>query len=156
MSDFWGDFKPEIIKTPNKILKEISEDLSKITNNFVYADIQQFDKESKNMYFNPDDFYEFNFAFIIKSKYMDNYSFKVFSIHHDIIPYPIYIKIDSAIKDTIITEIKDFKKEELEGDIIAESEDEFKSLIKIILQSKKLREIINVIYSISKQYEDIF
>ncbi|MDU7927966.1 MAG: hypothetical protein E7J35_05365 [Veillonella sp.] len=156
MSDFWGDFTPKVIQTPSAILNEIADELSTITNKFVYVEVKQF---KENIY---DEFgfviagYKFSFSFTIKSKYMDNYSFNAFSIHHDIISYPVTIKIDSVIENSIIEEIRSFYNPNGEGELIVESEDEFKNLIKIILQSNKLREIINMLYSISKEYENNF
>lgn len=156
MLDFWGDFTPEVIQTPSAILNEIANELSTITNKFVYAEVSQFKEPEYDEYEIPLITYKFNFVFTIKSKYMENYSFNAFSIHHDMIPYPITIKIDHIIKDSISKELESFDKEDIEDNIMVESEDEFKKLMKTILKSNKLREVVNMLYSISKEYESIF
>lgn len=156
MSDFWGDFTPKVIQTPSAILNEIANELSAITNKFVYVEVSQFKENIYDEYGFIIEGHKFSFKFTIKSKYMENYSFNAFSIHHDIISYPVIIKIDPAIGNSISEKIRSFYNPNVEGELIVESEDDFKKLMKIILQSNKLREIINILYSISKEYENNF
>ncbi|MBS5969511.1 MAG: hypothetical protein KIB11_10385 [Clostridium perfringens] len=159
MAEYWGDYQVKEIELPNSILKEAASELETITKKYVYADIQELKPELINEWGERIDSQKFNFGFFIKSKYMDNYSFKVFSIHHDIVFYPLNIKLDPLIEEEIEFDIQPyrfFSAETSENVIVADSEEDFSKLIKMILSSSKIREIVNILYSYSKDYKVIF
>lgn len=149
MENLWGDFKPRLINTPNTILETSIKQLRAISNNFVYAELSQ-SSGGNTVNLTLGKYYKFNFAFLIKSKYLENYSFKAFSIHYDLISYPLQLKIDETIKKSIIPQIISLGKDPNQSQITINSEDEFIRILKFILQSEKMKEIINTLYSVSK------
>ncbi|AMN35160.1 hypothetical protein ACSXC4_01835 [Clostridium perfringens] len=150
MENLWGDFKPTLINTPNSILDTSIKQLKTISNNFIYAELaQSHGNEIVNI--TSGRFYKFNFAFLIKSKYLENYSFKAFSIHYDLISYPLQLKIDETIKKSIRSQIMSLGKDPNQSQITISNENEFIAILKFILQSEKMKEIINTLYSISKE-----
>lgn len=151
MKSLWGDFNLKEVKTPSSILDEVIKDLKTITKNFVYADlIKSTNNDFEDVLF-PELNTEFKFKFLVKSKYMEKYSFEAFSIYHDIIPYPLKIKIDSEIKNSISDKLESLNKDCKDLFISIDSEEEFLKILSFILQSRRMNEIINMLYSLAKE-----
>ena len=144
MENLWGGFKPKRIETPNSILETAIKQLKIISNKVVYAELN----ELKITPFDLIKSYKFNFDFSIKSKYLESYSFRAFSVHYDIIAYPLNLKIDSSIKEDIKDKLIEFKKDITSNIIIIDNENEFIEILKTILQSKRMEEIINTLENI--------
>lgn len=158
MSNLWPDLSNiESVPTPKDILEEQAKYLSEITNGKLYGYIEQETqrRDENEIVYNIRGFvYKFN----IKGKYLKNYNYTVFSIHHDIGIYPLRINVDydlgMELKDTLDFDNLDV---ELEEDGMDEfsiwdvgNEDKLKELIAQILRSKRVRNIIASIMSLSK------
>lgn len=90
----------EEYNAPNKVLKEQSEKLMEITNGIIYGDLSKRDilgdllsHNSKPDFMKKD----FNFNYELKGKYLDNYSYRIFSIHYNISIYPLIILLNEEI-----------------------------------------------------------
>ena len=80
------------------------------------------------------------YAFLIVAPALDNYRYNLFSIWHDINLYPVTINVDSDI----CTEID---SNDQNGELVAESENEFVEILKKIFGAKKTKKIIGAILS---------
>jgi hypothetical protein len=157
MENLWGEFNIENISTPKSILDEQAKYLPKMTKNSVYAVVTYEEKmniketEEKKLK-------DFNYTFYIKSKYIDTYSYRAFSIHHNIDIYPLNMKIDRSLKSDISDKLA---KENIVNEgllailpddyIEIMDEEVFKKTIGIILSSQKMKYIISSLVSLSKQ-----
>jgi hypothetical protein len=82
---------------------------------------------------------DFKFSFLMKGKFLRNYSFKVFDFSHDITMYPIKMSLDELIAHELNVD------ESLE----IMNEDEFVNILGKILSSERINDIIGSIIRIS-------
>lgn len=151
MNSLWGNFNLETIKTPSSILDEVIKDLKDMTQNIIYAELISNSNTDTDVFDILGLGSEFTFRFLIKSKYMDNYSFEAFSIYHNVLPYPLNMKIDSEISNSIKGELTNLNKDISKAFISINSEEEFLKILSFILQSKRMKEIINMLYTLAKE-----
>lgn len=141
MESFWpSSFNPENFLTPAKILNIQADFLPKLTNDVVYAEVLNI-SDNYNLELDIYEETDFCYQFVLKSKYMNQYKFDVLNIFHDIDVFPlkVYLNVDIA-KDLGLNNNK--RK--------IENEEEFKKLLKDVLQSKKISRVVNNILNLSE------
>ncbi|EJT6502749.1 hypothetical protein AB8J26_001547 [Clostridium perfringens] len=155
MSGLWGDLELKEITLPNSILIEAAKELANKTNDAVYAECLQIEVKRFDDWGLPVEIDPFNFGFFIKSKYMPDYSFRVFTIHYGITPYPVIVRLDSDIEDETYSKLDRFYqcgKDFVSKNLTIDSEGDFYKILPIILSSPKVKELINSLYSYSQQF----
>ncbi|MDX2301737.1 MAG: hypothetical protein NW226_03005 [Microscillaceae bacterium] len=89
IENLWSDAisLEEKVVTPVTILKQQASYLAKITQNVVHADVNLIEDFYRLSYgFGPS---KFVYGFILVAPTLNNYQYKLFTIIHDIVPYPI-------------------------------------------------------------------
>ncbi|MCI0690587.1 hypothetical protein L0337_01120 [candidate division KSB1 bacterium] len=129
---------------PVSILRRHASLLGSKTNNLVEAKVVDFERELG-------DLYEFNYGFYITAPTLNRYSYKLFTISHNIDLYPVIIDVDAELKREIDPENEIYKK------IEANSEDEMLQVLKKIFNSHKTKKIIGSLLTIinSRQKETV-
>ena len=158
------NFTPEdntALVQPKSIIQEQCDELLKLTNNLVIGKIEEYD--------GPIDSYKSNFAstiasslqqefdvqtelgdvsensftyeFYLSSKYTPKFKYRVLFINYGITYYPLKIVLD----ETIATQIG------CENTIQLENESEFKTVLGKILNSDKLKSVINSLFALNVQ-----
>ena len=118
MYDFWpDDIKPDDMDAPVKILKENAASLYDLTNGVLRAHI-------KTRYMRD----EMRHSLEIVSSRMDDYSYELLKVSHELDMYPLTIIHWNSEGDTVEVE--------------AEDEKEFVQALKTILSSKETNEIL--------------
>ncbi len=139
MDSFWPvNFEAANLKTPKEILEGQMAILPKLTKNLVYADLEELNEVQKIKIL-PNGF---QYSFVIRGNYLENYKFKVFSMSHDIIFYPVSVFLDNDIK----TELEMSHLSMVER---LHSEEEFTTFLKKVLKSKKVSTVIGSIIKLS-------
>lgn len=172
MEDLWTtDFVPADIDTPYDIVKKQCELLARQTNGKIVARIANYTGPTKN-YTKPnvlksissmyaekeisiqDDLGEislgsdFTFEFFITSTNTPNYKYRVMFLQHGIAFYPVYIVLDESIADELELDIDC-------DSIKCDSDDDFKQILKKILNSKSVVTVINGLLTIARQEERV-
>ncbi|GAB4202400.1 MAG: hypothetical protein OHK0022_25560 [Roseiflexaceae bacterium] len=138
MEDLWpDDISFNAIKAPVAILKEQAALLGKKTNKIVTAKITRRTNET----FKP-----FMYTFHLVAPALQNYHYRLFSIGHDINLYPVTFHIDTDIRKELHPGKEPFE-------FTAENEDDFISLLRQILKSKKTKFIIESILAQSLGFD---
>lgn len=139
MQNLWPDFSEiKKIQTPKELLDEQAALLPKLTGDMVYAYIVKLSAGFRR----PGKKSDFGIVFYIKGKFLENYSFRVFTIYHDIGIYPAEMELDSEIKEQI--------HRTNDGEILINDENELTALLKEILGSDKIKNVVASIVSLSK------
>ena len=129
----FGNLTPpdEIVETQCKFLSEATQGkiIAKLFNRSHLADMDDDD---------------FSYEFFIASPFTPNYKFSVMHISHKIPYYPLDIFMDRDIADEIFAgySIK-----------TCEDEENFISALSKIINSKKVKNVINSLYAIAKSHE---
>lgn len=124
MIDLWpDDIGYTKLKAPVTILMEQASLLGKKTQNLVEAKIGR-----------DEAFEEFCYNFYLVAPALGNYRYKLFTIFHDIQLYPVKINIDSDILEEV--------SPGTEGQLSAESEDDFLDILRKIFGAEKTRSLI--------------
>lgn len=129
----------EELTPPDEIVSIQCAYLTEATNGKIIAKISQFRYHTE-----PGDD-EFHFEFYLTSKLMPNYKFSIMRISHKIPYYPLTIACD----DDIIEEIEDNKYRIL----TCNDEKHFISVLSKIINSNKINNVINSLYSIVRSHE---
>lgn len=155
MANFWeklNDLKK--IPSPKEILEEQANYLNEATKGSVYALINElksydefgFESESE----------DFNFEFVLKSKYATNYKFRLLEIKYPITFYPLLIKVNFAIGDEISPKAQQYCGEvELDSFddsyIIYDIEDQnsLEEILKLIFNSNSTRNVLQALISLA-------
>ncbi|MTV50050.1 hypothetical protein GJ688_13825 [Heliobacillus mobilis] len=141
LRNLWPEqFTFEKITTPKETLEQQASFLPKLTGDLVHAEVEEVGKYLANAKSITD---PFKYEFLIKGKFIEDYSFRVFIITHDVLIYPIKILLDSGIY------------EELNGTdtsvwIKVNDEEEFFNILERTLRSNRIRRVISSIMSLSK------
>ena len=122
------------IKTPKKILGKQGEYLSKKTNEIVYTICDEIPRERLA---EQEKGYDFRYEYLIASKNLKNYTFKLFSIYHNITLYPLLIVLDTQVASDI-----GLKKKSIG------SEEEFEATLKMIFASRVIENVIGTLINI--------
>lgn len=155
MESLWGEFDLENMSTPKSILEEQAKHLPKLTKNFVYAVLEE---ELSNKYLDKNKRTDFNYSFHIKGKFVENYSYRAFSIHHSIEMYPLIMRVSSEVKKDITIHLVNlglvvpFISPEYEDiQIEIKNEKMFVDVIKVILKSEKIHMVISSLVALSRR-----
>jgi hypothetical protein len=151
--DLWPDtFSIEGLNAPVNLLREQAALLGKKTNNLVQADVKQ-DKSS---------FGKFTYSFYLAAPAL-NYQYRLFQIHHDVSLYPVIVLVENAISVEISADFERASKQFNLTDLAkmmdpsaeredvrfkglqAQSEEEFVSLVREVLNSTKTVRIISAL-----------
>lgn len=153
--------------TPKEILEDQSAFLADATENTAYFSVEKHTKdlfEATTQHFSnslktltsSDTDNTFKFDFFVKSKYMTDYKFKIFSFEHKISMYPLNISLDTDIGEEIESELRDDLYSKIQKSdskfLIYGVKDEacFKEILRIIFRSHYFVEIIQSIFNLSR------
>lgn len=126
---------------PKEILENQAEEIESLTKGILYIEIKAIDIEDNP--FSYQESTDFKFDFILKSKVLKNYEFKILSISHSLNVYPLYMEIAPEI----ISEID----ENYESVYVECSEEEqFINWLEKILGSNTVKYSIQNLYRLSK------
>jgi len=132
---------------PDEIVEAQCKHLGSLTNWQIIARISPYrgyDEYSET----PDD--KFEHEFFLTSKFTPNYKFTVLYITYGIEYYPLTIELDGEISKELGTGGKlSFDK----PTITVNSEEEFTSTLAKIINSEKVKKVINALYSMIKSQE---
>lgn len=152
--NLWPDFSNQKkIKMPKEILEEQATYLVESTKGELYASVEErkiyLDNESESLN-------KFQFDFFIRSKYISNYKFKMFTINHDIVAYPIGMVLDTDIGlelyeeadiDSLCEAIENYFDTYIISGI--KNEEDFKNILSLIFRTKKVKNVIISLMSLS-------
>jgi hypothetical protein len=152
MDDLWpDDIGDNFPRSPVTVLREQASALGQRTKNIVEADVAMFDIEFSNQ----NQF--FKYVFIIIAPALGKYKYNLFYISHNIQLYPVEFDLDTDIFNEVIAiEGMPNKKASSDDDnpfyipetkVTAETEEDFLRILKIILNSKKTRNIVSALLS---------
>ncbi|MDU9050879.1 MAG: hypothetical protein Q3M30_18670 [Candidatus Electrothrix sp. Rat3] len=138
MDNLWPPtFKEPKTLPPSKILEEQLSYLPSLTGDKVYGEVEKLGMTSYSEHAKHD----FRYVFKLKSKFIRHYSFSLFSFSHDVIYYPVTIKLDEEVA-------REINEDEV---INVESEDLFVKVLGVILKSKRVDSVITSIMRISPE-----
>lgn len=150
MESFWGsNLKKKNIDTPKKILQEQAKYLEKETEGCVFSEVINKASGLKRG--------DFELAYVLKAKYFEDYSYKLFSLSHDATIYPVIIILDTLIFDETkcgLSKIDGVECEEHTKEVIVDTEEAFIETLKIILSSNEVGDLVSGIMTISDDYFD--
>lgn len=152
MESLWGDFNnAEGFKVAKSILEEQAVHISKMTKRTLYAEVLV-DNSYKDEILDNDD-KNFYYKLVIKSEYLNKYEFKVLTIKHGLLQYPLEIFLPKDIVEDLkqISEIEDKLTTNIyiETSLEAKNESEFIQYLGYILKSNNLMKIIKALYNMS-------
>jgi hypothetical protein len=137
MEDLWpSDIGYSAKRAPVVILREQASLLGQKTQNILQAEVEPQSGMSSGIKLKHT---PFEYSFRVVAKALGNYRYNLFKIFHDIMLYPVEIQGDNDILKEVAGEGVDC--------ILADSEDEFKAILKKILGSEKTREVIAALMS---------
>lgn len=152
MDNLWGNLDDvKDFKIAKSILDEQALYIAKMTKQTLYAEVL-IDNSYNDEILSSDD-KNFYYKLVIKSEYLNKYEFKVLSIKHNLLQYPLEVFIPSDIAEDLkeIQEMKDRlnKSPYLETTLVAKNENEFILYLGHILKSKNLMQVIKALYKMS-------
>jgi len=139
-----GDLTP-----PTEIVDAQCKYLEEITNGKILAKISPYRGHDeyptlKNM---------FEFEFFVTSTYTPNYKYSVMFMRHEIEYYPLTLDIDSDIVVEAGISEADYRNNIVFPQTIVKNEDEFIFVLSQIINSRKMKKVINSLYSMIKSQE---
>ena len=147
-SNMWnlslGDDALGNLTPPDEIVAIQCKYLENITEGNILARISQY--RNQHTHDIVDD--GFMFEFFLTSKYAPNYKYTVMFIKHSIDYYPLTIQLDSDIADEICT-----GGQFSNPNLTVNDENEFIHALSKIINSAKMRKVINSLYSMVKSHE---
>jgi hypothetical protein len=159
MKNLWPDFKFDNIETPKEILEEQGKLLLKLTNEIVYGEVLLKDKielgfeENESSYTNYD-YTEWDFIadFVLKSKFMLNYKFKLLTLNYNIVMYPFEVSLDDTVFKEIHTNLAKlgFLSGANESQIVVSDQEKFEKFLALVFSTNHVRNVINSLISLSK------
>lgn len=149
MENLWGELIDKKINTPKKILEEQSNYLEDMTKGYVYAEVIRRKNEERPQ------FGEFVFHYLLKSRYLEEYSYKLLELSHSVNIYPVFITLDEFVYDEIKSTSKIFDEFDTDDNdfyVKASNEEEFIEVLRTILSSKEVINIVSGIITVSNDY----
>lgn len=131
------------MKAPVTILKEQAYLLGQMTKNIVEAHVSFNNANQVATESLP-----FHYLFFIVAPALQNYRYKLFSVEYDIDIYPIFFKLSDDIKKDISSSFRNEK-----GEVKAESEEEFQSILGEIFKAQKTLRVINAMLAQSEGFD---
>ena len=164
MENLWGDINIEAIETPKSILEQQGDFLTKGTQRKIYGCVNLIEDYNLKGSRYVNDKKQFNYEFNLKSDYIPDYSYNLLSIHHDIEIYPLFIELPGSIYDEVQANMiftvdcclsEKYKKNHptiqiRDNIVVVDTMNGFKSVLKLILQSKKVKNILVSLISLAK------
>ncbi|MBU8730442.1 hypothetical protein KM915_10290 [Cytobacillus oceanisediminis] len=141
MKSLWpSSFDEQNSQTPQEILEQQAKFLPKITEDMVVAVLEEveedfFDKMIEGL--KGDFFYQF----LLKSKFLPNYHFRVMTFSHEITIYPIYIRFEDEIKKELALQART---------LVINNEEEFIQLIEKLFNSERMKKVIGAMIKLAK------
>jgi len=134
--DLWPDkIAVEKLITPVTILRQQASLLGKKTKNIVQGEVEDLRAFNLN---------DFKYAFYFVAPALENYRYKLLDIFYELSLYPVKIDVEEEVYEEMPDKyINIFKHES----IIANSEEEFMEILKVIFNSEKVLRVISVLLS---------
>ncbi len=149
MDSLWGEISNETINTPKGILEEQAEYLKENTGKLVYAEVERnFISEKKNEGI-------LVFDFLIKGRYMDDFSYKLLSIRHPIDLYPVQVIVDQKAFKEIEAAFEGQKFILNANTFEADKEKIYVEILKAVFTSTRSKNLITGIISLSSKEPDM-
>ncbi|MEI6333669.1 MAG: hypothetical protein WCS87_03865 [Methylococcaceae bacterium] len=122
MANFFDDVIEETsVKPPIAVLKELAQELAKKTQGLLVGKVEQSNLSN-----------EFSLEFYITAPSLNNYSYEVFSVNHDLDFYPLELTITATrLPD------RSYAVEKVEN------QEKFEEKLKIIFSSPEVKKVIN-------------
>lgn len=134
MPDLWPDeITTSGMKAPATILKEQASYLGEKTNNLVRAYVLRIEAPPR---VRKDDF---GYGFALRAPALDDYRYRLFTIWHSIVLYPVTFDVDQDIFE----EIGDYKLDEDMTGFLALTEEDMLDILSRIFRSQKTTRIID-------------
>lgn len=149
MVDLWpDDFGSANIITPVSILREQASKLGEKTKNVVEA--QVIEAQERPFWANSGDF---TYNFYLVAPLLKGYRYKLLVMSYSITMYPVKIGVDTDIAIEVLDKQPDIQitPTAFERVLFATSEEEYISLLGLIFNSPKARNIISAILAHSAQ-----
>lgn len=152
MGNLWGNLNDaDDFKVAKSILDEQALYIAKMTKNTLYAEVL-IDNTYKDEILDTDE-KKFYYKLVIRSEYLNHYEFKVLTIKHDLLQYPLEIFLPKEIGEDLSENPDVSDKLTYSGMIdyclVAKNEQEFIGYLGHILKSKNLMQIIKALYKMS-------
>lgn len=148
MDNLWGFKRGAVpISTPKEIVDEQAYMLSKMTSDMVTAKVVELKKNplvEKNSFQKS---FSFEYNFIIEAKYLPNYKLILFNVGFNIPVYPAYIRVNADLKKELEEK---YEKPYYSDGYQVESEDEFLYLLKLVLSSDYVSNVVNTLIKMSE------
>lgn len=140
---------------PDEIIALQCKRLGKITDGKIIAKVAPFRGQKNTPYQDYDEYQPpdniFEYEFYITSTFTPNYKYSVMFINHTIEYYPLTLDIDSDIAGEI--GISEVSYDSGLPRTIVEDEEKFTSTLSQIINTKKMKKVINSLYSMIKSHE---
>ena len=122
MANFFDDVIEETsVKPPIAVLKELAQELAQKTQGLLVGKVEQSNLSN-----------EFSLEFYITAPSLNNYSYEVFSVNHDLDFYPLELTITATrLPD------RSYAVEKVEN------QEKFEEKLKIIFSSPEVKKVIN-------------
>ncbi|WP_340398829.1 hypothetical protein [Paenibacillus sp. FSL H8-0079] len=140
MTSLWGDFgNLDSYVTPKSLLDEQAKHLTILTKGRLYGEVEVINQEDLS-----DNNNNFTFELQIKSEFLPNYQFTILDISHNIIPYPLELRIEGNIWEELGYGPSNY------GYYQIDHEDEFKKELEKILSSNAVKNVVKALYNMTK------
>lgn len=147
MDNLWGEINTEKVVTPKSILEEQAKYLREATKKLLYADTERDIITEKSM----QDSEYLVYDFLIKGKYMENFSYKLLSITHPIDLYPVIITLDKKTFKEIEKLVPDYKPYSNANTVTVNTQGQYITVLRLILQSERVKNLIKGILSLASK-----
>lgn len=135
---------------PVQVLEEQAKLLPKLTNDIVYAHVDFIPSKGKIFSIDGGSLgFDFTYSFLIKGKFVTDFSFEVFSLGHDINLYPVMINLDYDIHQQIFPNETESKQYYEIDSIHIPNLSALEDFIEKVLKSKKVYRVITSIMKLS-------
>lgn len=151
MENLWGQIDTSKIDTPKSILEEQAKYLSDATRKNVFADVERNLLTEKK---NEDE--NLVYDFIIRGKHVENFGYKLFSIEHPIDLYPVKIQLDKKTFEEIERLIKEYSSLPILSYVTVDCKEDYIDVLRYILTSKRVKNLITGVLSLSSRENNIF
>lgn len=140
------------VKNPKDILEEQAEVLKESLDGLVKCRLPRFliTKEWKEFYKELKVESDFSFSFIMFSDYVENYEYEICKLTYGIKMYPLAISFGTGIAEELQ------EKFVLQDDdtIVVQNEEQLKSVMKEILSSKEVHQVLQGLLIIAKKEKE--
>ncbi|MDA3788992.1 MAG: hypothetical protein PF503_10950 [Desulfobacula sp.] len=143
MSIFKNGFEEPKANFPEQTILNAIKDFDKITQGLATLgiyDLNDFDKITSGLKTT------FQFELLLTSKFLDGYSFKIFSFGYDVSLYPVILNIESEISE----EMGNNKPSWMKSTVNADNEEFLLKLINEIFTTKKFKQTVGGLMKIAR------